>query len=108
MTLVAFHGFDGDGPRGVVHRPTPVYENRPLGQQEELAEGVEVAPSDALTAGDLATTMVLRGAVGTLIGAASAPRGREGIWGAAGFVLGASLGEIGIVGVALAALWQKA
>jgi hypothetical protein len=56
----------------------------------------------------LATTMILRGAVGTLIGAAVAPRGREGAWGAAGFVAGSTLGEIGIVAVAAAALWMKA
>jgi hypothetical protein len=51
--------------------------------------------------------MVLRGAVGTLIGAAASPSGQEGVWGAVGFVMGATLGEIGIVGVALAALWKK-
>lgn len=64
--------------------------------------------STAMTSGQLATTMVLRGAVGTLIGAAVAPPGAEGTWGAVGFVLGATVGEIGIVGVALAALWRKA
>jgi hypothetical protein len=59
-------------------------------------------------AGQLATTMVLRGAVGTLIGAAVAPKGSEGLWGAVGFVMGSMLGEVGIVGVAFAALWRKA
>lgn len=68
----------------------------------------EPAAPAAVSTGELATTMVLRGAVGTLIGAAAGPRGREGIWGAAGFVMGAAFGEIGVVGVALAALWRKA
>ncbi len=68
--------------------------------------GAPLAP--AATAGQLATTMVMRGAVGTLIGAAAAPEGKEGVWGAVGFVMGATLGEIGIVGVALASLWRKA
>lgn len=83
--------------------PTPGCVQRPgaLGQND-----VPLAPT--ATAGQLATTMVLRGAVGTLIGAAAAPPGREGAWGAVGFVMGATLGEIGIVGVALAALWRKA
>lgn len=64
-------------------------------------------PTSAAT-GQLATTMVLRGAVGVLIGAAAAPKGSEGIWGSIGFMMGATLGEIGIIGVALAALWRKA
>ena len=69
----------------------------------------EPLPDDtAMSSGQLATTMVLRGAVGTLVGAAVAPPGREGAWGAVGFVMGATIGEIGIVGVALAALWRKA
>lgn len=72
-----------------------------FGQQDVLA------PS-AISAGELATTMMTRGAAGTLIGAAVAPPGKEGVWGAVGFVMGATLGEIGIVGVALAALWGKA
>lgn len=67
-----------------------------------------VTPNGQQTQGELATTMVLRGAVGTLIGAAVAPRGREGIWGAAGFVLGVTLGQTGIVAIATAALWKKA
>lgn len=61
-----------------------------------------------ISSGQLATTMVLRGAAGTVIGAAVAPRGREGLWAAVGFAMGATLGEVGIVGVALAALWRKA
>lgn len=80
--------------------PNPLAYNRlPMGQEGD-------APL-AATSGQLATTMVLRGAVGTLIGAAAAPAGQEGVWGAAGFVMGATLGEIGIVSVALAALWRK-
>jgi hypothetical protein len=80
--------------------------------EEQPAEQVpsvqDAAKSDsAVSSGELATTMVLRGAVGTLIGAAASPAGQEGIWGALGFVMGATLGEIGIVGVALAALWRK-
>lgn len=58
--------------------------------------------------GELATTMVLRGAFGTLIGAAVAPKGREGVWGAAGFVVGTVFGQPGILAVALTALWNKA
>lgn len=78
----------------------------PFGQAEAAA-ALE-APDTSMSAGQLATTMVLRGAVGTLIGAAASPPGQEGIWGAAGFVSGALLGEIGIVGIALMALWKKA
>lgn len=74
---------------------------RPFGQT------AEVAPRSAITSGELATTMVLRGAAGTVIGAAVAPKGTEGIWAAIGFAMGATLGEVGIVGVALAALWRK-
>ncbi len=73
---------------------------RPLG-------AVEPAPPVA-NSYELATTMVLRGAVGALAGAAAGPKGREGIWGAAGFVMGTMLGQVGIVGVLLAALWKKA
>jgi len=65
-----------------------------------------VAP-DVTPSGELATAMVLHGAVGTLIGAAAGPKGHEGLWGAAGFVMGAMLGQVGIVGIAFAALWQK-
>ena len=72
-----------------------------------LQLGAEPASTSA-SSGELATTMVMRGAVGTLIGAAAAPRGSEGVWAAVGFVSGALFGEIGIVGVALAALWKKA
>jgi hypothetical protein len=83
----------------------------PFGQADAAAEQAAAASPDAsnvaASSGELATTMVLRGAVGTLIGAAASPAGQEGIWGALGFVMGATLGEIGIVGVALAALWRK-
>jgi hypothetical protein len=65
------------------------------------------ASSPPISSTELATTMVLRGAVGTLIGAAAAPKGREGIWGAAGFVLGVTLGQMGIVAIATVALWKK-
>ena len=58
--------------------------------------------------GELATTMMMRGAFGVLLGAAVAPRGREGIWGAGGFVMGTVLGQPGLLAMALAALWQKA
>lgn len=72
-------------------------------------EAAAAAPATgAASAGELATSMVMRGAVGTLIGAAAAPKGGEGVWAAVGFVSGALFGEIGIVGVALAALWKKA
>jgi hypothetical protein len=57
---------------------------------------------------DLASTMVLHGAVGVLAGAAAAPRGSESLWGAAGFVVGATLGQIGLVGLLAAALYMKA
>lgn len=77
-----------------------------------LGLGINGANQEAqpttLGPGDLATTMVLRGAVGTVIGAAVAPEGKEGLWAAVGFAMGATIGEVGIVGVALAALWRKA
>jgi len=79
-----------------------------IGDSTTPTAAVPAATDDSVSAGQLATTMVLRGAVGTLIGAAAAPAGSEGAWGAIGFVMGATLGEIGIVGVALAALWKKA
>jgi hypothetical protein len=80
----------------------------PLGQDAAaLTEPSAQANDTSAGSGELATTMVLRGAVGTLIGAAASPPGQEGVWGAVGFVMGATLGEIGIVGVALAALWKK-
>lgn len=75
---------------------------RSFGQEDPV-----LAPT-AISSTDLATTMMTRGAAGTLIGAAVAPAGREGVWGAVGFVMGATLGEMGIVGIALAALWGKA
>lgn len=74
------------------------------GEAQPPPQGV----STVLTGGSLATTMVLRGAVGTVIGAAVAPQGREGLWAAVGFAMGATLGEVGIISVALAALWRKA
>lgn len=69
--------------------------------------GETTTPGEPTTQSELATTMVLRGAVGTVIGAAVSPKGSEGIWGAIGFGMGAILGEMGILGVALAALWKK-
>ena len=65
-------------------------------------------PAPATSAGDLAVTMVLRGAVGALAGAASAPKGKEGTWGVIGFGAGALVGQVGIVGVLMAALYKKA
>jgi hypothetical protein len=62
----------------------------------------------AISSGELATTMVLRAAVGALAGAAVAPKGREGAWAAAGFFSGAVLGQVGIVAVLGIALWKKA
>jgi len=80
----------------------------PFGQDAVADAAASVTQNDtSFGSGELATTMVLRGAVGTLIGAAASPPGQEGVWGAVGFVMGATLGEIGIVGVALAALWKK-
>ncbi len=68
------------------------------------------SPSSSMSVvgtGELATTMVLRGSVGVLIGAAAAPKGKEGVWASAGFVSGALLGQWGIIGLALMALWKK-
>lgn len=80
-----------------------------LGQEELQGQAaLPPAPPPAATSGELAATMIIRGSVGTLIGAASAPPGKEGVWGAIGFVVGATFGEIGIVGIALAALYRKA
>ena len=76
---------------------------RALGQ-----DASQFLPDTALSSDKLATTMVLRGAVGTVIGAAVAPEGKEGLWAAAGFAAGATAGEVGIIGIALAALWRKA
>lgn len=64
---------------------------------------MKLASSDSL-----ATTMVLRGSAGALIGAASSPTGREGIYGVVGFAAGALLGDLGIVTLAMAALYRKA
>ena len=66
------------------------------------------ATPTVVSSGELATTMVLRAAVGALAGAAAAPRGREGMWAAAGFFSGAVLGQVGIVAVLGVALWKKA
>jgi len=96
------------------HAPT----NRPLPPGLRLAMGDEApqAPpqgeeggvlDDFMTSGQLATTMLLRGAVGVVIGAAVAPEGKEGLWAAAGFAMGATVGEVGIVGIALARMWGK-
>lgn len=63
---------------------------------------------EAQGSAELATSMVLKGAVGALVGAASAPAGREGLWGVGGFVLGVVLGNVGVVGIAAAGLWRKA
>ena len=65
------------------------------------------APDTGTSGGELAAAMVLRGAFGTLVGAACSPRGSEGAWGSAGFVAGATLGQYGIVGLALMALYKK-
>lgn len=73
-----------------------------------MPDGSNLLPEGTLTSDKLATTMVLRGAVGTVIGVAVAPQGKEGMWGAIGFAAGATAGEMGIIGVALAALWRKA
>jgi hypothetical protein len=86
-----------------------IYTPLSLSADGQLPEAAaEPEPAVEQGAGHLSTTMVLRGAVGTLIGAAVAPKGSEGLWGAAGFVVGATLGEVGIVGLAFAALWRKA
>lgn len=68
----------------------------------------EATAGETVASGELATTMMMRGAFGVLLGAAVAPRGREGIWGAAGFVVGTVAGQPGILAMALASLWQKA
>lgn len=58
--------------------------------------------------GDLATMMLLRGSVGALAGAACGPKGQEGLWAAAGFFVGSTLGQYGVVSILVAALWKKA
>lgn len=108
-----FHGPMYDVP-GVAKLP---YVARPYIQQPMptgvagLGQAIPMA-FDAGTGSqsqtELCSSMVLRGSVGALIGAAVAPEGREGKWGAIGFVMGSTLGEVGIVGIALAALWNKA
>ena len=57
---------------------------------------------------ELATTMLTRGSVGVLLGAACAPKGKEAVWAAGGFVVGTLLGQPGIIAIALAGLWKKA
>jgi len=76
----------------------------------EWASAVDPVPATDTGAQNntaMATTMITNGAAGCLVGAAASPRGQEGVWAAIGFVMGATLGEFGIVGVALAALWKK-
>lgn len=67
----------------------------------------DATSGSALDGCNLAMNMVLRGAVGALAGAAVAKKGSEGAWAAAGFFLGSTLGQYGIVGVLAAALWKK-
>lgn len=75
---------------------------RPFGEDAGISPAAASAHSI-----DLASAMVLRGAVGTLVAAAAAPRGREGIWGAAGFVMGTMFDYYGVAATAFAALYQK-
>lgn len=56
---------------------------------------------------DLSAAMLIRGAAGVLAGAAAAPKGKEGIWAAAGFVAGVVGGQVGIAGILGAALYKK-
>lgn len=72
-----------------------------------IVDVLPVSKDVSIASCDLATTMVLRGAVGALAGAAVAKRGDEGTWASAGFFLGAALGQYGIVTVLAAALWKK-
>lgn len=120
-----YHGPILNQPQATLpYRPTPysrppyVAEAKPLapweralGQEPDvqaeqhanlLAEG-----EDVFLSGQLATTMVLRGAVGVAVGAAVAPEGKEALWAAIGFAMGATVGEVGIVGLALARVWGK-
>lgn len=55
----------------------------------------------------IASAMVLRGAAGAMVGAASSPRGQEGLYGVVGFAAGTLFGELGILTVAMAALYRK-
>lgn len=73
----------------------------------EDSDGIFSGSGTSLDSKVLATTMMMNGAAGCLVGAAASPKGQEGIWASIGFVMGATLGEFGIVGVALAALWKK-
>lgn len=82
---------------------------QPLPKSNLYAEPGAAAPSNGTSSGcELATNMVLRGAMGALTGAAVATKGKEGLWAAAGFFVGATLGQYGIVGILTAALWKKA
>jgi len=56
---------------------------------------------------DLAMSKVLQGAVGALAGAAVADDDTVGRWAAAGFFLGVTLGQYGIVGVLAASVWNR-
>ncbi len=88
----------------------PVRVTRSLGATAAVASAQVASAVDTSGSSNseiLATTMIVNGAAGCLIGAASCPRGQEGMWGVLGFVMGATLGEFGIVGIALAALWKK-
>lgn len=83
---------------------------QPLSKSNAYAEGgvTQASNGGTSTGCDLATNMVLRGAVGALTGAAVATKGKEGLWAAAGFFVGATLGQYGIIGILTAALWKKA
>jgi hypothetical protein len=97
------YGQDGSDPYGGSTQASAAPTPPPAPAQ---AASIPITPTEPVS--DLSSTMVLRGAVGVLAGAAVAPRGYEAIWAAAGFVAGATLGEVGIVGLLAAALWKKA
>lgn len=80
---------------------------RPLGALPAATPAGVTQAAAAAESADLASAIILRGAFGTLVAAACAPRGREGIWGAAGFVMGTLFEYYGIGGVAFFALWAK-
>ena len=79
-----------------------------LPTQHAVGETAQDSAVERIDNAELATTMVTRGAVAVLIGAACAPKGKEATWAAGGFVVGTLLGQPGIVAIALAALWKKA
>lgn len=81
----------------------------PLMQAADTVSGGKLPSDEAPCPSDsaLSTQMVLRASVGALAGAAVAPKGREGMWAATGFFLGASLGQLGIVGIMLTGVWSK-